>query len=51
VGANDSVTSLSVSMGSPHHAAHCAHVPFSLFLKFLWLEIMYFPWPKMKALE
>lgn len=26
-------------------------VSLSLFLKFLWLEIMYFSWPRMKALE
>lgn len=26
------------------------HVSFSLFLKFLRLEIMYFSWPEMKAL-
>lgn len=27
------------------------HVPFSLFLQFLWLEIIYFSWPEIKALE
>ena len=51
VSANGAVAPLSVPADSRPCAVYNAYVPFSLFLKFLRLEIMYFPWPKMKALE
>lgn len=48
---NGSVASLSTPMDSLHCAVYNTYVPFSLFLTFLWLEIMCFPWPEMRALE
>lgn len=51
VDASDPVISFSSFEGSSHYAAEEEQVSFSLFLKLLWLEIMYFSWPKMKALE